>query len=414
MEKLKNRLLKYCSIFFVLCSFLFVKCSDQSNVKTIQPKVYKSWAAVESGGKNSSVQMMMWQGDPLINAYMQNFVIPRVKELYGIDLKINPGQGTEIVKQLMTEKEANVSKSSIDLAWINGETFFQLKQLNTMFGPFVELLPNSQYIDLDNPFIGTDFQQKTDGYECPWGNVQYCTIYDSLRTAVPPQDLAELSHYLKLHPGKFTIPYEFTGMTMLKSWMVALSEDKNFLNGPFDEDKYNNISNKLWNYINENKQNFWRNGKTFPENLSQLHQLFINHEIDFTMSNNDCEVDNKIIQKLFPPSTRAYVMKFGSIQNSHYLGIAAGSANTAGAMMVINFLISPEAQLKKYNPEMWGDGTILTIDKLPMEWRNQFANVTSRKYSPKRVKIEALALQEPDPEYMIRLYRDFRTKVIEN
>ena len=36
--------------------------------------------------------MMMWQGDPLINRYMREWVAPELKKRYDINLNIAPGQ----------------------------------------------------------------------------------------------------------------------------------------------------------------------------------------------------------------------------------------------------------------------------------------------------------------------------------
>ena len=372
-----------------------------------------SWQQVEQEARNSTVRMMMWQGDPLINRYMREWVAPELKQRYNIDLNIAPGQGTEIVKILLAEKEAAKSASSIDMCWINGETFFQLRQIGALYGPFAGQLPNAQYIDFRNPFIAFDFQQPVDGFECPWGNVQLCLIYDTLRTPAPPRSMQALEAYVRAHPGKFTIPYEFTGMTLLKSWLIALAGGGHALDGPFDEAKYQTFSTQLWDFINRNKAFFWRKGETFPESLAAMHQMFANGELDFTMSNNDNEVDNKIGQNIFPGTARAFVLESGTIQNTHFLGIPSGAQNKAGAMAVINFLISPEAQLRKLNPGIWGDGTVLDPEKLPAEWKTRFENIPERKNAPRRADIQPFALQEPAPEYMIRLYEDFRKKVIE-
>ena len=146
-----------------------------------------SWQQIEQEAGNSTVRMMMWQGDPLINRYMREWVAPELKKRYNIDLNIAPGQGTEIVKILLAEKEAGKTAGSIDMCWINGETFFQLRQIGALYGPFAGQLPHAQYIDFRNPFIAFDFQQPVDGFECPWGNVQLCLIYDTLRTPAPPR-----------------------------------------------------------------------------------------------------------------------------------------------------------------------------------------------------------------------------------
>lgn len=396
--------------------FLFVGFFSCQNAPQTIPNfdtLTAPWEQIEQAAQGSTVRMMMWQGDPLINRYMSQWVVPELKKRHGIELRISPGQGNEIVKLLLGEQEAGKASSSIDLCWINGETFFQLRQISALLGPFAKRLPNAQYIDFQNPFIGTDFQQPVDGYECPWGNVQECIIYDTLRTPQPPRTLAALEAYVKAHPGKFTIPYEFTGMTLLKAWLVAFAGERDALNGPFDEAKYKAFSSQMFTYINRIKPYFWRKGETFPESLAAMHQMFANGELDFTMSNNDTEVDNKIGQNIFPSTAKAFAFESGTIQNSHYLGIPARAGNPAGAMAVINFLISPEAQLQKLDPAVWGDGTVLDLTALPTDWRSKFENLPARRNAPRRADIQPFALQEPAPEYMIRLFADFRTEVIE-
>jgi putative spermidine/putrescine transport system substrate-binding protein len=223
-----------------------------------------AWAEIEQAAQGSSLQLMMWQGDPFINRYVSEYLQPQLKERFGIELQVSSGQGPAIVSNLMTEIEAGKDESEIDLVWINGETFFQLRQIDALHGPFTQQLPNAQYIDFDNKFIGQDFQQPIDGFECPWGNVQLAIIYDSLRTPEPPRSLEALEAYVKAHPGKFTIPNEFTGMTLLKSWLIAFAGGQDALNGPFDEAKYEKHSATLWAYVNRLKPYFWKQGETFP------------------------------------------------------------------------------------------------------------------------------------------------------
>lgn len=392
----------------LLC--LFVACSSPKPPASDGLQT-ADWETISAQAAQSTVNMMMWQGDPLINAYMREYVVPSVQEKYGIDLQIANGQGNAIVQLLMTEKQALKSASQIDLMWINGETFYQLRQLAALHGPWTGQLPNIQYVNLDNRFIGTDFQQPINGYECPWGNVQMTLIYDSLRVQNPPQTRAELLTFVKANPGVFTFDTHFTGLTLLKAWLIDIA-GAGTLDGAFDEAAYAKYAPQLWDYIRAIRPFLWKEGRTFPEAVAPMHQLFANGELWFTMSNNDSEVDNKISQGVFPATARAYVPTYGTIQNSHYLGIADRAPNKAGAMVVVNFLISPAAQLKKQDPQVWGDGTVLEINRLPDEWKAQFTKLTNRKYAPPRAVIEPLALQELAPEYMIRLAEDFRTQII--
>lgn len=373
-----------------------------------------SWPEIEQLAQGSTVQMMMWQGDPLINAYMQEYVAKELKERYGIELRIAGGQGNIIVQNLMAELQAGKQSSALDLLWINGETFYQLRQIDALHGPWMDSLPNAAFIDWENPFIALDFQQPVEGFECPWGNVQMAIIYNSTEMPTPPRNRAELAAFVKAHPGRFTFDVHFTGLTFLKILLMDIAGGAEELAGPFNEEKYALHSAALWEYLRNIKPFLWKEGKTFPEAVAPMHQLFANGEIWFSMSNNDSEVDNKIAQGVFPPTARAYVWEPGTIQNTHYLGIPRLSANKAGAMVAANFLISPEAQLRKQDPGVWGDGTVLDIQRLPEEWRQRFQVLPPRQYAPSRAEMQERALPELAPEYMIRLAEDFRKKIIEN
>jgi putative spermidine/putrescine transport system substrate-binding protein len=139
-----------------------------------------------------------------------------------------------------------------------------------------------------------------------------------------------------------------------------------------------------------------------------MHQMFQNEELWFTFSNNDAEVENKIYRNIFDTTARAAVPAYGSVQNSHYLGIPKQSSRKAAAMVVINFLISPEAQLEKSKTEVWGDGPVISMDQLTDKQQQLFEKAMQRTYAPERSSIDSLALQELDPQYMIRLYEDFQ------
>ena len=372
-----------------------------------------SWSDIEARAEGTTVNMAMWTGDPAVNRYMRGYVDSTLQVGYGIDLTISSAQGPQIVSMLMTEQEAGRARSEFDLLWINGETFYQLRQIDALYGPFLDALPNRRLLDLDNRFINTDFQQPIDGYEAPWGNVQFMLITDTTRVPDPPRTRAELEAWVQEHPGRFTFDVTFAGMTFLKALLIDIAGGEEVLAGPFDEAAYERYSAQLWDYVRRLQPHLWKQGETFPQGVAQVHQLFATGEVDFTMSNNDGEVDNKVDQGLFPETARAYVPDFGSIQNSHYLGIPARSVDKAAALVAINVLISPEAQARKLRPTVWGDGTVLDRDALPAPWPSRFAEAAAREHAPSRASIQDRALAELAPEYMIRLYDDFRREIIE-
>ncbi|TPN87240.1 ABC transporter substrate-binding protein [Aquimarina algicola] len=398
----------FCSLFIVL----FFACGKEKKENAFDI-AEASWKEITAEAKGKTVNLMMWTGDPKINAYINTYLKPRVKEKYNIDLMVSSGQGNTIVQTLMTEIQASKTESDLDLVWINGETFYQLQQINGLYGPWTSKLPNATYIDFDNTFIGIDFQQPVEGYELPWGNVQMTLIYDSDKVKKPPMTRSELLDFVRENPGTFTWDNHFTGLTFLKALLIDIAGGKESLNGDFNEEKYKKYSAELWAYLKALKPYLWKKGEVFPEAVAPMHQLFASGELWFTMSNNDAEVDNKIAEGIFSASARAYVPDYGTIQNSHYMGIPQIAPNKAAAMVVANEMISIEAQFHKQDPTVWGDGTVLDLKKLPNTWQKKFEEQPTRKYAPKRSEISKKALQEIDPEYMIRLAEDFRKNMIE-
>ncbi len=373
-----------------------------------------TWDEVLQLARGQTVRMAMWDGDPLINAYMRDYVAVELQKNFGVQLELAGGMGNELVSRLAVDLEAGKTTGDIDVIWINGATFYQLRQLKALYGPFTDRLPNHRWIDWTNRFVAVDFQQPVEGYECPWGNVQLALIYRSDNVTDPPRTKETIAAWVQSHPGRFTWDVEFTGMTFLKSLLYDFAGGRNSLNGPFDEQVYMSSSQRLWKWIREIQPYLWRKGETFPQGVAQLHQLFSNGEIDFTMSNNDGEVDNKVLQGVLPETAKAYVLDTGTIRNSHYLGIPVNAPNKAAALTLINFLISPEAQLRKASPEVWGDGSVLSVSLLPEEWKTRFSQIPGRVRVASRDELERSALMEPAPEIMVRLIKDFRREIIEH
>ncbi len=402
------------ALIFLLCASLC--CSNGCESKRVDAPVAAdaSWDQILTQARGQTVRLSMWDGDPMINAYMRDYVIPELKQQFDVTLKLIGGQGQNIVSKLLVDKEAERVQGDIDLMWINGETFYQLRKMDGLYGPFTDRLPNNRSIDWNNPFVAIDFQHVVEGFECPWGNVQLALIYNRSTVGEPPLTIDALASWIKSHPGRFTFDNSFTGMTFLKSLLYQFAGGPQSLNGPFNEEVYASSSRKLWDWLIDVKPFLWREGQTYPESVSQLHQLFSNSEVDFTMSNNDGEVDNKVLQGVLPETARAYVLDSGTIRNSHYLGIPFNAANIAGTLVVANFMISPDAQLRKALPAVWGDGTVLSIELLPAEWKEKFEHIDGRTRVAPRSELEQKALLEPASEVMVRLHADFRREIIEN
>ncbi|MGH7510794.1 MAG: ABC transporter substrate-binding protein [Gemmatimonadales bacterium] len=368
------------------------------------------WASVLSQARGTTVTWRMWRGDPSINEFVDGWIAPRLREQYDITLNPVEGAGPEIVNQLVVEREAG-ARGSADLVWINGETFGNLRREHLLDGPWAGSLPNAGYVDSASPIITKDFEQDPAGYESPWGRVQFALIYDSVRTPDPPRTVAELGEWIRNHPGRFTHDQQFTGMTFLVTLLYALGGGVEQYQGGFDSLRYAKGSERVFQWLERHRPAFWRQGRTFPPGVAELHRLFANREVDFSMSYNQNEVVTKVRQGVLPAGARPLLLRDGTIANSHFVGIPFNARNPAGAMVVANFLLSPEAQLQKQHPDVWADGTVLAPQRLPPEWRRRFAALPQ---DPRAILPDSLAKYarpEVSPRYHERLAADWRARV---
>ena len=368
------------------------------------------WDSVLARAQGSTVTWRMWRGDPSINAFVDGWVVPRVKQRYGISLTAVEGQGPEIVNQLVVEREAR-SPGSADLVWINGETFGNLRRENLLDGPWAGALPNARYVDSASPIVMRDFEQDPAGYESPWGQAQFILIYDSARTPDPPRTVAALGNWALTHPGRFTHDQQFTGVTFLKVLLYALGGGVRQYQGGFDSLRYAQGSARVFQWLEQHRPAFWRQGKTYPPGVAELHRLFANREVDFSMSFNPNEVVTKVRQGILPATARPLLLRDGTIANTHFVAIPLNAAHAAGAMVVADFLLSPEAQLEKQKPEVWADGTVLAGDRLPPEWSARFARLAQGSYALPPDSLAKYARPEASPLYHEALSADWRARV---
>ncbi len=369
------------------------------------------WDSVLARARGTEVVWRMWRGDPSINRYVDGWVAPRVQERFGITLRAVEGQGPELINQLIVEREAGRTRGMASLVWINGETFSNLRREDLLAGPWAGRIPNAALVDSASPIVMRDFEQDPRGYESPLGRVQFALIYDTVRTPEPPRTFPELAAWIRAHPGRFTHDQGFTGISFLKMLLYVKAGGVERLQGGFDSSRYVEASERAFAWLDSVRPWFWREGRTYPPDVAAMHRLFSNRDIDFSMSYNQHEVAAKVRQGILPPSSRALLLREGTIANAHYVGIPSNAPNAAGAMVVADFLLTPEAQLEKQRPSVWADGSVLNLERLPPEWRARFEALEA---DARQLPIDSLrryAVPEVAPRYHERLSADWRRRI---
>ncbi|MEO1312413.1 MAG: ABC transporter substrate-binding protein [Pseudomonadota bacterium] len=350
------------------------------------------WEAVTEMARGGEVNWFLWGGSDNINQYVSEYIGGILKDRYDITLnRVGLSDTVEAVNIVLGEKESGVTDAgSVDMIWINGENFRTMKQGDLAFCGYLDTLPNNALVNWDNPAIANDFGVPVDGCEVPWSKAQFAFAYDTARTESPPRSIGELIEWVQENPGEFTYPAppDFNGSVFVRHVFYHAAGGVENLLGEFDQAKYDEVSAKTWEILNDMEPNLWREGATYPTSIAALEQLYANQEVSLTFNYEPAGVGINIDNGTFPPTTQGYGLTDGTIGNTNYTIIPFNSPNKAAALVLQNVLLSGEAQVQKALPDVWGTAPAIEIDRTSAEVQAKFAGIEKH---PNVVPAEELA-----------------------
>ena len=369
------------------------------------------WPAVLEAADGQTVYWNAWGGSTTTNDFIA-WAGARVLEEYGVTLEhVKLTDTADAVTRVLSEKEAGQDNDgAIDMIWINGANFAAMKDAGLLFGPFAEQLPNWQYVDVDGKTVQTDFTIPTMGYESPWSMAQVVFIYDSARME-PLGSMQAILDWSTANPGRFTYPQppDFLGTTFLKQVLIDTLDDPDVLQQPATDDNYADVTAPLWAYLDELAPTLWREGRAYPATGNAMFPLIADGEVDLSSSFSPGAATAAIANNQLPDSVRTFVLDKGTIGNASFVAIPYNSGSTEGAMVLANFLMSPEAQVRAQDPEILGYGTVLNMDALDDADRAAFdaLELGIATLSPAELgSVQA----EPHPSWATRIAEDWAAR----
>ncbi|REG83337.1 ABC transporter substrate-binding protein [Marinomonas pollencensis] len=369
------------------------------------------WQDTLDKAKGQTVYFNAWGGADNVNDYIR-WSAKRIKEKYDVTLKqVKLTDTADAVNRVLAEKAAGKNtQGSIDLIWLNGENFRAMKENKLLYGPFSTQLPNyKKYINEQaRESLTHDFGTPVDAMEAPWGMAQVIFMYDTATLKTPPKSIPELLTYAQQHPGRITYPAppQFLGSTFLKQALYELTTDKSALTKPVSHVDFQAVTAPLWAYLDKLNKVAWRHGKVFPTDATQMIRLLDDQEIDVALSFDISSASVAIQQGNLPDSVRSYVFTKGTIGNTHFLAIPYNSSAKAGAEVVANFMLSPEAQIQKQKPTVWGDLSVLSYAKLSARQQQQF-DAIPRGIATLNISELGKTLPEPDTSWVKALENEW-------
>ena len=369
------------------------------------------WDAVLAEAEGQTVYFHAWGGAEPSNAHIA-WAGETVAARHGVTVEhVKLSDTANAVSRVLAERQAGRDTGgAVDLIWINGENFAAMKRAGLLFGPWAEDVPNWALVDRDKP-VTTDFTVPTEGMEAPWTLAQLVFFHDAARLPEPPRTLPALLDWAAANPGRFTYPQppDFLGSTFLKQALTMLTPDRAVLAGPVEEADYAAATAPLWAYLDELTPHLWRAGRAYPATGPRLIQLMADGEIDVGLTFNANELTAAIEGVRLQDSVRAYVPEGGTLGNVSFLAIPYNASAKAGAMVLANFLMGPEAQARQQDPAHWGLNTVLDMEALAPGDRARFEalEIGRAALPPEEM---GPALPEPHPSWMVALEEDWTAR----
>lgn len=380
------------------------------------------WPSVIAAARGQTVNWYMYGGSDAINRFVDDTYAPALEERYGITLNRVPVADTvDAVNQVLSEKQAGRNPGAVDLIWINGENFTTLKQADLLRAGWARKLPNSRFVDWSDPALNRDFGVPVDDMESPWSAAQLQLIFDPSRTgeADLPRSYAQFARWACAHRGRATYvgpgPGGFVGTRFIKGALYELSGGSSQWT-TFDQGRWERESPKLWTYLRDLAPCLWRSGTTYPRDENQLHSLFANREVDFSLTQATAGPATLVAAGTIPNGARTFVFDANMIGDYNYVAIPGNAPHPAAALVLADLILEPQLQAAQARPES-GFGLGFGIDPARVEDHEQrdLLAAAAAARGPDATPLQdlrAALAPDADPRYQDLLERGWRDQVI--
>ena len=374
------------------------------------------WNEVLAKARGQTVYWNAWAGDEKTNDFIV-WVGDQVKARYGVGVQhVRLRDTAEAVTRVVAEKSAGRDRDgTVDLIWINGPNFLNMKQQGLLYGPVTQALPNYRYVDTTHKRSNViDFTTPVDGMAVPWRMAQIVFVYDSARirnAADVPRSAPALLEWARHHPGRVTHPNvsNFLGSTFLKQALYELTPDVAVLQQPATNANFHRVTAPLWSWYDQLRPALWRKGQQFPDNGPAQRQLLNDGEIDITISFNPTEAAVSVEAGLLPPTVRTFTFTKGTIGNTSFVAIPYNAKNKEGALVVANFLLEPATQARAQDIKQMGNLNVLDLSRLGPADRALFDKLTASPALPTAAEL-GTPLLEPHSSWMTRITAEWQKR----
>lgn len=373
-----------------------------------------SWAQIQEQAQGQTVSLWMYGGDEQGNRYVDDVLAPAARQA-GVTLRRVPIADTgDAINRILAERQAGVTDGDVDLVWVNGDNFGTGKQAGAWLCGWTASLPNMALTDPTDPLLTNDFGTPVDGCEAPWHEAQFTLVYNADKIADPPSDFLGVLDWAQANPGRFTYPAppDFTGSVFIREALAAVSGGAQEVPLQFSQQDYDRLTPALFERLTALEPSLWRGGTTYPQTSSELNDLYAGGQIDMTMTYGPATLTELVAKGTYPAATKVLTLTDGTVGNASFLAIPSNSGSSAGARVVANLALSPQQQLAKAKPEVWGQFTVLDLNRLTASDRAGFEALPVSPVVPPYEVLAGNAHPELAAEWVSPLDEGWRRNVL--
>jgi putative spermidine/putrescine transport system substrate-binding protein len=169
-----------------------------------------------------------------------------------------------------------------------------------------------------------------------------------------PRSYREMQAWACDNPGRFTYvapgPGAFQGTRFVKGALYELSGGAEQW-AELDEALWERWSPELWAYLNELEPCLWDEGRSYPQDVLELHELFKAGDVDFSITQVIAGTGPLVVEGLVPETARPFVFDAYMIGDYNYVAIPANAPHKAAALVLANLLLEPQFQAAQILPE---------------------------------------------------------------
>ena len=350
-------------------------------------------------------------------------------------------------------------KGDIDVVWINGENFYDMKSNNLLYGPFANKIPSSINFNFEAPTIKYDFEVPTAGLEMPFNVAQIAFIYNStcgLNDTSSISTVLDIASLIKTanYRNKFTYAMpsnmtetgsnikgkDFTGSSFTRQVfyeVIGAGSDPSFCQTWFSlsvsacqstlKYSYKDFTETKWDTGNPPSKYI----KVAPFYFSFLRQLepYLYNEPLFSGKYNNYPSSNTVTDSLFSSGkvfltlnynanyasrfsdAKGYTLSTGTLSNTNFLAIPINAKNKLAALVTLNYISSAAAMFQRksstWAPLQAYDETSPTFTSEGSNWNVAFETLPTNPHVPTRNQLVQARIPELSVAYINQLERDW-------